>query len=184
MSSGSYRKARGRGRRRLRALASRTRPVLRSGGLSCRDVRAGHSGSRARTLASSRLLSPCPFCPSPPFPSPPKAPWTVPMKRPSLRPCVLPPRSKPLSASSLLPKGSAGPEGPQQESHAGESRPVSALPGLGPSQGCTAHTGPRGEGSGRTPLWAHEPRPEGGTAQRGRSWAGRSRQRAVGSGTA
>lgn len=66
----SYRKARGRGRRRLRALASRTRPVLRSGGLSCRDVTAGHSGSRARTLASSRaLLSPCPFCPSPPLPS-------------------------------------------------------------------------------------------------------------------
>lgn len=179
----SYRKARGRGRRQLRALASRTRPVLRSGGLSCRDVRAGHSGSRAHTLASSRRCG-APAHSAPPLPSPPKAPWTVPMKRPSLCPCVLPPRSKPLSASSLLPKGFAGPEGPQQESHAGESRPVSALPGLGPSQGCTAHTGPRGEGSGRTPLWAHEPRPEGGTAQLGRSWAGKSRQRAVGSGTA
>lgn len=177
----SYRKARGRGRRRLRALASRTRPVLRSGGLSCRDVMAGHSGAGRACWLPPGAAEPLPILP---LPSPPLSRLPGPFLGPSLCPCALPPRSKPLSASSLLPKGFAGPGGPQQESHAGESRPVSALPGLGPSQGCTAHTGPRGEGSGRTPLWAHEPRPEGGTAQRGRSWAGRSRQRAVGSGTA
>lgn len=67
-----------------------------------------------------------------------------------VRPSALPPGPKPLSASSLLPEGVAGPEEPRQES-------ALACPGLGPAS--RASVTPRG--SRHTP--ARGARGPGGT---------------------